>query len=127
MGQHQEAQTYEIVCLEHQGNCLYAEMVQVIEERQRCWLRPLALSLVVGSAESNNQSFAPKIIDLRSCSDLLWPLMQIRAALDMEILPMLAMLQADKTAIEAGSNLKANQQLHAFLRHLLNASQVTEP
>lgn len=128
MGQRQESQTYEIVCLEYQRDCLYAEIVQIIEEQQRCWLRPLALSRECNQTEPQtpHNSQAQQIYDLRNCSDLLWPQAQLRAALDTELLPMLTMLQAEKTAGEASTSPEENQQLHAFLHQLCAAAQAPE-
>ncbi|MEO0375830.1 MAG: hypothetical protein AAF329_14630 [Cyanobacteria bacterium P01_A01_bin.17] len=129
MGQRQEARTYEIVCLEYQHDCLYAEMIQVIEKQQRCWLRPLALSLGYSQTEEtsdHHESHTQQIYDLRDCSDLLWPQTQLRAALDTELLPLLEMLQTDKTAGESSASPEANQQLHTFLHQLCSPSQALE-
>ncbi|PZD74876.1 hypothetical protein C1752_00844 [Acaryochloris thomasi RCC1774] len=125
MGQRQEARTYEIVCLEYQSDCLYAEMIQIIEKQQRCWLRPLALSLGCNrtATSDHHESYTQQIYDLRDCSDLLWPQTQLRAALDTELLPLLEMLQTDKIAGETSASPRANQQLHAFLHQLCAPSQ----
>ncbi len=54
-------QPLQIVCLEHLATCLYAEVIQVVESRQVCWVRPLLL--VQYSTEE------PLVIDLRSTID----------------------------------------------------------
>ncbi|MGB7417293.1 MAG: hypothetical protein WA902_24065 [Thermosynechococcaceae cyanobacterium] len=115
MDPRQPAQTYEIVCLEHQSGCLYAEVVQQVSERQRSWLRPLALSL--GEAEALDNI----VYDLRGCSDLLWPQTQLRAALDMELLSVLAMLPPEKPYSSA-LDKEAHRQLHDFLNRLCTLS-----
>ncbi len=115
-----DAQTYEILCLEHQGSFLYAEKVQTVEESERFWLRPLSLSLSWGKGNTQ-EAEQYHFYDLRGCSDILWPQAQLRSALDMELLPVLTLLQTEKLVLEADS--EANQQLHAFLRCVCLASQ----
>ncbi len=126
MGQRQETQTYEIVCLEHQGHCLYAEVIQAVTEQQRSWLRPLALALATVETTTWNQDEAriQQIYDLRECSDLLWPQTQLRAALDIELLPMLTMLQTEKGSTENSANKDANKQLQAFLHRVCRDSSI---
>ncbi|MGF1603521.1 MAG: hypothetical protein ACFCU8_16150 [Thermosynechococcaceae cyanobacterium] len=109
-------QTYEIVCLEHQSGCLYAEVVQQVSERQRSWLRPLALSL--GAAEALDKI----VYDLRGGSDLLWPQIQLRAALDMELLSVLAMLPPEKPYTSSALDKDAHRQLQGFLKRLCTVS-----
>ena len=112
----------QIVCLEHQGNNLYGEVIQLITERQLCWFRPLCLVISADSAidsmptgierSPNNRTESQKcllsetksaarisrntdgskIIDLQSGSDLLWPDSLFRPALDMEIIHFLPYL-----------------------------------
>lgn len=109
----------QVVCLEHQGNNLYGEVIQLIPERQLCWFRPLCL-VVSGETASQlklegikrspescqeqqddslilSQSFAEystrELIDLQSGSDLLWPESLFRPALDTEIIDFLPQLK----------------------------------
>ena len=112
----------QIVCLEHLGNNLYGEVIQLITERQLCWFRPLCLVISTDSAidsvqnrierSPNNRSESQKyllseqenvarisrntdgseIIDLQSGSDLLWPDSLFRPALDIEIISLLPYL-----------------------------------
>lgn len=128
MGQRQETQTYKIVCLEHQGRCLYAEIIQTIQKNQRYWLRPLALSLVTGQNDTwaQDDSEVQQIYDLRDCSDLLWPQTQLRAALDIELLPMLTMLQTEKRSTEVKVQKEAHQQLQAFLHSVCSDPPIME-
>ena len=110
-------QPLQIVCLEHLATCLYAEVIQVVESRQVCWVRPLLL--VQHSTEE------PLVIDLRSTIDLLWSLASFRPALDTEILPFLTNIFASTPPPQ--SNTYARQQLHYFVQQLWqsqkNASQ----
>lgn len=111
----------QIVCLEHKGNNLYGEVIQLIDDRQLCWFRPLCLiisadSVLITQLErtgSSSDSSKPqkyllsepkntaaidisteglKIINLQSGSDLLWPDSLFRPALDTEIINFLPYL-----------------------------------
>lgn len=76
-----------IVRLSHAQSHLYAEVIQVMAERQMGWLRPLLLA--EAEDESGAESPVPvKIHDLRQGADLLWPLDLLEPALDTEVLPL---------------------------------------
>ena len=113
----------QIVCLEYESNNLYGEVIQLIPLRQLCWFRPLCLIISVNQAsrrspfvfERSPKSFlkqqkysseliqsaadsAPsadktELIDMRFCSDLLWPKSLFRPALDTEIIHLLPQLK----------------------------------
>jgi hypothetical protein len=89
-------QPSQIVGLEHETSCLYAEVVQVIESRQNCWVRPLMLVFWSEATQMQNSlaTMAARY-DLRHDSDLLLPLTLFRVALDVEVLPWLADLYID--------------------------------
>lgn len=106
-------QPLQIVCLEHLATCLYAEVIQVVESRQVCWVRPLLL--VQYSTEE------PLVIDLRSTIDLLWSLASFRPALDTEILPFLANIFT--SAPPPQSSAHARQQLNYFVQQLWQAQK----
>ena len=106
-------QPLQIVCLEHLATCLYAEVIQVVESRQVCWVRPLLL--VQYSTEE------PLLIDLRSTIDLLWSLASFRPALDTEILPFLANIFT--SAPPSQSSAHARQQLNYFVQQLWQAQK----
>ena len=96
-------QPYQIVCLQHETTCLYAEVIQIVERRHRCWVRPLVL--VRRSVEALNQEATlweqSECYDLRQDSDLLLPLALFRVALDTEVLPCLTNFCAnDRTTSE---------------------------
>jgi hypothetical protein len=114
MGQSPAVQTYEIICLEYQNSYLYAEVVQQVSQRQRSWLRPLALSLCVDNADRLENI----VYDLRGCSDLLWPQTQLRAALDTELFDLLALLPPEKPDASSALCREAHKQLHVFLSRL---------
>lgn len=112
-------QTYQVVYLEHQKTRLYAEVIQVVEGRQTCWVRPLLLRMSpttqVSTPSSEQES---RFYDLRQGVDLLWPIALFRAALDTEVISLLAQLQDYGT--DTSSKL-ACYQLNQFMRQIWQA------
>lgn len=115
----------QILCIEHDEAFLYAELIQVIEPRQLCWLRPVLLAKgnLDGAIETGSPNVATssdkeryELIDLRQSSDLLWPVGLIRAALDVEVIPLLAKLGAVLEAPEL--NRAATLRLQEFVRQV---------
>ncbi len=116
---------HQIVCLEHQGLCLYAEVIQVVAIRQVCWVRPLILVVSVsnshaeGKGEFQEASELCPLWDLREGADLLWPVSLFRPALDTEVLPLLTQLQLlDESAKDS---IKAHLQLKNFVAQVWEA------
>ncbi len=72
----------EIVCLDSQNNSLYCEVIEVLEEQEKCWTRPVIL--VNYSSEDNSQRIIQSVLDLRFTSDLLWNLDFFRPVFDTE-------------------------------------------
>ncbi|MCM0591042.1 MAG: hypothetical protein HEQ35_19065 [Gloeotrichia echinulata IR180] len=103
----------QIVSLEYGDRNLYAEVIQVVVERQLCWVRPLLLVTVTQES--------PLITDLRDGSDLLWPVNLFRPALDTEVITILTQLFAKPPKAEPDS--AAKQQLHQFIHQLWQAYQ----
>jgi hypothetical protein len=95
--QEQPFQPCQIVCLEDATGCLYAEVIQIVEARQICWVRPLLLTLKASNIDYWEENKPHSWYDLRSGSDLFYPLALFRAALDTEILPLLSALYASDT------------------------------
>lgn len=88
-----EFQPYQIVCLEHESTYLYAEVVQMADGKQVCWVRPLVL--IEGTLEGihdTKSGHKSKLYDLRQSSDLLLPSALFRDALDTEAVPLLSHL-----------------------------------
>lgn len=111
-------QPYQIVALDDEQSCLYAEVIQIIEIKQSCWVRPLVLAdfeqkLII----SDNIRTFSNIIDLRWTSDLILPISVFRTALDTEILPLWTYLSSldlpkdDNIAVK-----EARHQLQCFIR-----------
>lgn len=108
----------QIIYLEHGCTRLYAEAIQIIEERQMCWARPLLLvERVEGYMDkpSDRLSGQPPTIgltdhweeatgasmhvyDLEGGSDLLWPIDLFQLAVDTDLLSVLGYLYQGKTA-----------------------------
>jgi hypothetical protein len=65
----------QIVCLEHQNNYLYGEVIQIIESRQLCWMRPLMLAVFANDIPTvNSLQEAEELWDVRLTSDVAYPL-----------------------------------------------------
>jgi len=105
-------QPRQIVCLEHEATRLYAEVIQVVESRQVCWVRPLLL----GEFSSSYPPLEPQLSDLRPSADLLWPLALFRPVIDTEVLPLLVQLLASEPQTEREP--VAQQQLHQFIHQV---------
>lgn len=113
-----------IACLDDETARLYAEVIQVIPDRQCCWARPIALVQNHGSAPFSLlgqqadrwETEDVSVHDLREGADLLLPLSFFRIALDTEVIPLLMHLEAHKTDGEC--DRKAHQLLQEFVRQL---------
>ena len=108
-------QPRQIVCLEHEGTCLYAEVIQVVASRQICWVRPL----LMGVFPTDFQLHESPLYDLRSSSDLLWPITSFRPALDTEVMPLLTQLLALESQPEQDPS--GQQQLSQFIHQVWQA------
>lgn len=114
IGSAQKFQPSQIVCLEHENTSLYAEIIDFVEWRQVCWVRPLMLAVTeVGSDEPLT------LCDLRFGADLLWPASLFRQALDTEVIPLLVQLNLSDTSALICSD--AHQQLSHFVHEVWQA------
>ncbi|NET36978.1 MAG: hypothetical protein F6K19_33955 [Cyanothece sp. SIO1E1] len=106
MALHSDFEPCQIVCLEHEAVRLYAEIVQVITERHRCWLRPLMLADYAPDSDAIALSTNPVnpiptlLYDLRQSSDLLWPIQMFRPAFDTEVMVLLSQLDHNECAYD---------------------------
>lgn len=108
IGTAQKFQPRQIVCLEHESSYLYAEIIEFVELRQICWVRPLMLAVLeVGTEEP------VALCDLRLGADLLWPASLFRPALDTEVIPLLVQLDVGDSQVLICSD--AHQQLSRFV------------
>ncbi len=107
-------QPRQVVCLEHENTRLYAEIIEFVESRQVCWVRPLMLAfLEVGSDSLLTLS------DLRLGADLLWPASLFRPALDTEVIPLL--VQLDDLDTSNFNSSEAHKELNGFVREVWQA------
>lgn len=110
----------QIVSLECGNACLHSEVIQVVEARQVCWVRPLML-VVFSSPQDLTDRLSPEysLLDLRDGSDLLWPLNLFRAALDTEIISLLTQLHS--LDYEKKDGVTASRQLRDFVDRVWTA------
>lgn len=91
---------HQIVRLHCDRAYLYAEVIQLVEDKGLCWARPLLLwhcdplhsespinYLLQPNTCSNGQLY-----DLRQLADLLWPTHLFQPVLDTEVIPLLTYL-----------------------------------
>jgi len=130
---------HQVVFLSHQGTYLYAEVIQISQQRQLCWARPLLLVQtdadpnvelcdeprpILGSGKKSNRSttIAQGVIaqDVRQASDLLLPWSLFQIALDEDLLPFLGYLNLGESGVSySGEQQKVAQQaLNRFIRKL---------
>ena len=113
---------YQIVCLEHQQSYLYGEVIQVIESKNLCWMRPLLLAVfprVVGTVD--NFLEAKELLDLIFTSDVAYPVALFRPALDTEVIPLIGQLEILDETKEPNSSSK--QKLRQFLEQIWQDNQ----
>ncbi len=110
-------QDSQIICLEYQGTYLYAEVIDVVQARQMCWGRPLMLAVC---AEPMSPE-PPVLYDLREGADLLLPVTLFRPALDTELIPLLAQLEAIAKHQPPDAPLIAHRQLRNFIQQVWQA------
>ncbi|MGB3495106.1 MAG: hypothetical protein WBA57_20425 [Elainellaceae cyanobacterium] len=130
---------HQIICLEHHYNALYAESIQMIHEKQQVWARPIVLAILPSEfhgqypkttldPETASGSYSvtrhPEAIpwlyqatlwDLRSGSDLLWPIHFFRPALDTEMIPIMTQLGEPKQYTE-GDRPAGHTAFQQFIR-----------
>ncbi|MEG4944662.1 hypothetical protein QUA80_31615 [Microcoleus sp. F4-D5] len=106
----------QIVSLECGDACLHSEIIQVVEARQVCWVRPLMLVVSVSAKDSPTEY---TLSDLRDGADLLWPLSLFRAALDTEVISLLTELHSLDAEKKDGAI--ASRQLRDFVDRVWEA------
>ncbi len=99
----------QIVCLEYYDKRLYGEVIQVIEQRQTCWVRPLIMV-----------QKQVMIADLRSSSDLILPLRLFRLCFDAEIIPFLPQLHQSP---DTSTNKFPSFNLNSFVQQVWQTHQ----
>lgn len=115
-------QPCQIVCLEHDRERLYAEVVQLIENRQICWVRPLGLAIALSDPSLLTSSAFGQVqwYDLRNGADLLLPAALFRSAFDTEVIPLVTGFYCSSTVLtklESGTH----QRLSQFVQQVCQA------
>ena len=110
----------QIICLEHQHTCLYGEVIQLLPQRRLCWFRPMCMTKDDFSGNFNDA--ISDLINLKSCSDLLWPMILFRPALDTEVISFLHLLSNDaaESSVYKGSS---SQYLNKFIQQVWQANK----
>lgn len=106
----------QVVCIEQGERLLFAEVVQMVPERSRCWARPLAIAQVVPNFRA-----LELVHDLRESAHLLLPAALFRSALDVEMMPLMtALYHPEKTEPGDDAPLESatRQALHQFIQGL---------
>jgi hypothetical protein len=107
-----EFQSGQIIYIPHGDSRLYAEAIQIVQSRQLCWARPLALV----------QPEPELIHDLRQGADLLLPRSLFLTALDTEVIPIISQLSPPELHEETPSNRRlAHLLLQDFIRQVCQA------
>ncbi|MEG4149335.1 hypothetical protein [Microcoleus sp. Pol12B5] len=106
----------QIVSLECGDACLHSEVIQVVEVRQVCWVRPLMLVVLVSGKDSPEEY---TLSDLRDGADLLWPGSLFRVAFDTEVISLLTELQSLDSEKKDGAI--ASRQLRDFVDRVWEA------
>jgi hypothetical protein len=106
----------QIVSLECGDACLHSEVIQVVEARQVCWVRPLMLVVLASEKESSAEY---TLSDLRDGVDLLWPLSLFRAAVDTEVISLFTQLHSLDS--EKKDAVIASRQLRDFVDRVWEA------
>jgi hypothetical protein len=111
--------THQIVCLECDQTQLYGEVIQVLERRKLCWMRPMVLvdGALTDTSNSPPGTAYEGIYPITDGPDLLWPLDQFRLALDTDVMPLMVAMQTLK-ADEIEHHQMGLRRLRDFIEHL---------
>ena len=103
----------EIVYIQADEFRLFAQVIQTIPTRNRCWVKPLAIA--------HCSDFQFKLLhDLQDCAQLILPLYLFHAAMDTEVIPvMMELFQLEKIADRSLNTTSLSRQaLHQFIANL---------
>lgn len=110
----------QIVFLECRQIRLYAEVIQVLEDRAMGWVRPLALAQ--GEIiQPLGQPLGMGAIADAAAPDMVWPIRDLTPALDTDVMPLMAQIwskAATPTQLEPQDGKTARSTVSEFLRAL---------
>ncbi len=113
---------HQIVYLEQDSLRLYGEVIQVVESRQRCWVRPMACvagTAVGGLTDAYGRHVYEHLYDLRLGPDVIWPLSLFQPALDEDWLAILPYLTEGEELCKLCDCTEANHLLSQILRQVV--------
>lgn len=102
---------YPVVVIERHATRLYGELVQKMETRNTCWLRPLALCLAAPPT-------AASVLDVRDGPDIICASALVKPVLDTEWLGLLAVMSHAKSACDYA---QAHDYVKEFLAQLFDS------
>ena len=111
----------QIVSLDGQNKSLFCEVIDSIDHRSVCWVRPI---LLVDLSNHNSDFYDYKdvcISDLRFTVDLLWNMTDFRLVLDTEYLEFFSDLEDFE--FEEDKIKLANKKLRNFIQQLCEQKQ----
>jgi hypothetical protein len=121
----------QIIFLECRQIRLYAEIIQILEPRPTGWIRPLALVSETETVALGADFDATGLTATKpAVPDMLWPLEQLKPALDTEVIPLLASLSAKSAVSAAALPLNSDHghlTVSEFLQWLWSDRQTSNP
>jgi len=121
----------QIVFLECRQTRLYTEVIQVLIARQMGWIRPLAL---VSGADIQPLGMAfgagATALEQPTPPDMLWPLGELRPALDTEVMPLITGLATKSSAADTSATAPSAQPrltVNEFVHQLWAERQTQAP
>jgi hypothetical protein len=112
---------HSIAYVENGEHRLHAEVIQVIESRDRLWVRPLCLCAYHPDERLRGHQTLVEVYDLRGGSDLVWPAAVFNEALDIDWIEILTRLSPEAPALGMRASQDpthaqaAKQKLRQFL------------
>ena len=106
----------QIVCLEGKNKSLFCEVIDTIDDRCLCWVRPVILVDYKNQTSDFYHNNKQDIHDLRFTSDLLWKIDDFRVVFDTEYLDFFVTLQDFE--FEETQLTLANKKLRTFIKEL---------
>ena len=100
---------HEIVHVPLDATRLYCEVIQVVELRDRLWVRPLCLCEYDPQALQEGVLQLQDVVDMRGSSDLVWPAEIFNEVLDMEWMEVLMRLPPEAPALGMLANQDPEQ------------------
>lgn len=109
----------QIICLEYQHTCLYGEVIDLLPQRRRCWFRPICL--VTTNFDNSQALDSRQVFNASSGSDLLWPTILFRSALDTEAISFMTELKNVNESLT--HKIPIRQHLNKFIQQVWQANQ----